>query len=61
MDGDRVPELTGISAPVFGADESLVGALTLTMPTSRKRAAFVQTVRKAAAQLSRRLGGESPR
>lgn len=58
MDGDRVAELTGISAPVFGADGSLVGALTLTMPTSRKRAGFVQAVRKAAARLTERLGGK---
>jgi DNA-binding IclR family transcriptional regulator len=57
-DGDRVPDLSGISAPVFGPDDQLVGALTLTMPTSRKRATFVQAVRKAAAQLTQRLGGE---
>ena len=35
--GDRVPELVGISAPVFGADGVLVGALTLTMPAHRRR------------------------
>lgn len=57
MDGDRVPDLTGISAPVFGADGTLVGALTLTMPTSRKRASFVPAVRKAARELTQRLGG----
>jgi len=59
-DSDRVPDLSGISAPVFGADGQLVGALTLTMPTSRKRPSFLQAVRKAAAQLTQRLGGESP-
>jgi len=57
LDSDRVPDLTGISAPVFGADGALVGALTLTMPTSRKRASFVSAVRKAATALTRRLGG----
>jgi DNA-binding IclR family transcriptional regulator len=57
LDSDRVPDLTGISAPVFGADGGLVGALTLTMPSSRKRASFVQAVRKGAAQLTKRLGG----
>jgi DNA-binding IclR family transcriptional regulator len=57
MDSDRVPDLTGISAPVFGADGKLVGALTLTMPTSRKRASFVPAVRKAAKALTQSLGG----
>jgi DNA-binding IclR family transcriptional regulator len=60
LDSDRVPDLSGISAPVFGADGELVGAITLTMPTSRKRPAFVQAVRKAAAQLTQRLGGDQP-
>ena len=60
LDSDRVPDLTGISAPVFGADGQLVGALTLTMPTSRKRATFPNAVRKAAAQLTQRLGGRPP-
>lgn len=57
MDSDRVRDLSGISAPVFGPGAQLVGAVTLTMPTSRKRASFVQAVRKAAADLTRRLGG----
>jgi DNA-binding IclR family transcriptional regulator len=55
--GDRVPELTGISAPVFGVDGRLVGALTLTFPTTRHDAAFVPMVRDAARTLTRRLGG----
>jgi DNA-binding IclR family transcriptional regulator len=55
--GDRVPELTGISAPVFGHDGALAGALTLTLPTSRINDAFVPIVRAAAETLSRRLGG----
>lgn len=58
VDGDRVPDLSGISAPVFGPEGQLVGALTLTMPTSRKRPAFVHAVRQAAAQLTQRLGGD---
>ncbi len=60
MDGDRVQDLSGISAPVFGPGGQLVGALTLTMPTSRKRASHVQAVRKAAAELTHRLGGKAP-
>ncbi|WP_427913773.1 IclR family transcriptional regulator [Ramlibacter sp. MMS24-I3-19] len=57
LDGDRVKDLTGISAPVFGADGQLVGAVTLTMPTSRRRPSFLHAVRKAAARLSEGLGG----
>jgi DNA-binding IclR family transcriptional regulator len=60
LDGDRVKELTGMSAPVFAADGQLVGAVTLTMPTSRKRPNFLQAVRKAAAQVTQRLGGVPP-
>jgi len=60
LDGDRVRDLTGISAPVFGPGGQLAGALTLTMPTSRKKASFVAAVRKAAAQLTERLGGRAP-
>ena len=33
--GDRVPELAGLAAPVFGADGGLAGAVTLTMPVER--------------------------
>jgi len=57
LDGDRVPGLTGISAPVFGGDGALVGALTLTLPTSRARAEFASAVHAAAQRLTRRLGG----
>lgn len=60
LDGDRVKDLTGISAPVFGADGELVGAVTLTMPTSRRKPGFQLAVRKAAARLSARLGYRPP-
>lgn len=60
VDGDRVAELSGISAPVFGAEDGLIGALTLTMPTPRKQKRFVQAVRQAAALLTERLSGVSP-
>ena len=40
LSGDRVAELTGISAPVFGPGGALAGALTLTMPTSRMNDAY---------------------
>jgi DNA-binding IclR family transcriptional regulator len=61
LSGDRVPELTGISAPVFGHGGLLVGALTLTLPTSRLRPEFKFSVLDAARQLSARLGGSDPR
>ena len=57
MKGDRVPDLAGISAPVFGPGGALVGALTLTMPVSRMRDEFIRTVRTAAQHLTSRLGG----
>jgi DNA-binding IclR family transcriptional regulator len=57
LDGDRIQDLTGISAPVFGVDASLVGALTLTLPTNRRKPEFVAAVRGAARRLSLRLGG----
>jgi DNA-binding IclR family transcriptional regulator len=54
--GDRTPDLAGVSAPVFGVGGELQGALTLTCPASRRRAAFVPQVRDAARALSRTLG-----
>jgi DNA-binding IclR family transcriptional regulator len=58
--GDRVPELTGISAPVFGADGGLVGALTLTLPTVRQLPGLDGVVKAAALRLTARLGGALP-
>lgn len=54
--GDRVPGLTGISAPVWGLDGRLQGALTLTLPETRLKASFANAVRQAARRLSERLG-----
>jgi DNA-binding IclR family transcriptional regulator len=59
-DGDIVPELAGISAPVFGAGGELAGALVLTMPSTRMRADHAAEVRQAARQLTLRLGGTYP-
>ncbi|WP_284619633.1 IclR family transcriptional regulator [Aquabacterium humicola] len=56
LSGDRVPGLTGISAPVFDADGALAGALTLTMPTPRLQPRFAAQVKAAAATLSAKLG-----
>jgi DNA-binding IclR family transcriptional regulator len=54
--GDRLAEVAGISAPVFGASGALVGALTLTMPAHRYTVDAIAPVRAAAAALSREEG-----
>jgi DNA-binding IclR family transcriptional regulator len=54
--GDRSPDLAGISAPVFKAHGELLGAVTLTMPTSRFQEEFVQPVKDAARKISEGLG-----
>lgn len=55
--GDRVPELAGISAPVFDANAQLAGAVTLTMPSTRLNHKHVGPVRAAARELTLALGG----
>jgi DNA-binding IclR family transcriptional regulator len=50
--GDRLHEVAGISAPVFHADASLAGAITLTMPAHRYDERYVKAVLAAARQLS---------
>ena len=50
--GDRLAEVAGISAPVFGADGSLAGALTLTMPGNRYSERHVKPVLQAARRLT---------
>lgn len=54
--GDRLAEVTGVSAPVWGPDAQVVAALTLSMPAHRYREAFVAQVLAAARELSARLG-----
>lgn len=56
LSGDRVPDVAGIAAPVFGVSGQLAGALTLTMPAHRLDTAQVPFVVAAAARLSTRLG-----
>jgi DNA-binding IclR family transcriptional regulator len=58
--GDRMPELAGVAAPVFGAEGELVGALTLTMPSERFDAGFEYPVTAAARRLTALLGGNYP-
>jgi len=60
LSGDRVPGLTGISAPVFDGSGALVGALTLTLPTERLRSGFAAAVKAGARRLSEQLGAARP-
>jgi len=53
---DRAPELAGISAPVFYANDALAGALTLTMPAQRFDPAYIDIVCRAAQTLNKSLG-----
>ncbi|HEY9279990.1 MAG TPA: IclR family transcriptional regulator [Eoetvoesiella sp.] len=50
--GDRIAEVAGISAPVFKADGTLAGAMTLTLPVSRYDTRHIEPVLKAAQRLS---------
>lgn len=54
--GDRVPQLSGISAPCFDARGQLAGAVTLTMPTERLRPEQAAHVLAAAQTISQALG-----
>jgi DNA-binding IclR family transcriptional regulator len=56
LTGDRVKDLAGVSAPVFGSGGTLAGALTLTLPAQRHRPGLAAVVQAAAARLSHRLG-----
>lgn len=53
--GDREAGVAGIAAPVFRLDGSLLGALTLTMPSERYDERQVAPVVEAARQLSGKL------
>lgn len=60
LSDDRVQGLTGISAPVWSAEGTLAGALTLTLPSQRLRESFAGAVRATAQEATRRLGGRAP-
>ncbi len=61
--GERDAETAGISAPIFGAVGSLVGAIGLVGPVSRLDEAAMRRLRPQllnyAAQATRRLGGDA--
>jgi DNA-binding IclR family transcriptional regulator len=50
--GDRLPEVAGISAPVFRGDGSIAAAVTLTMPSHRYDERYVKPVLEAARKLN---------
>ncbi len=59
--GERNPETPAVAAPVFGADGALAGALGVSGPRARieaAHAAHLTAVAQAAAELTRRLGGD---
>lgn len=53
--GDRLPEVAGISAPVFSHDGRLAAALTLTMPAHRYDERWIAPVVQAAQGLCGRV------
>ncbi len=60
---ERDPDTSGLSAPVFGPDQALAGAVTVAGPASRVTQAFVTrhapTLLQAVAQMTRDLGGDA--
>jgi DNA-binding IclR family transcriptional regulator len=59
-DGDIVPELAAIAAPVFSPDGSLAGVLQVTMPSVRFQPTVAPRVAAAARQITTRIGGFYP-
>jgi DNA-binding IclR family transcriptional regulator len=60
LKGDRVREVAGISAPVFGFEGAVVGAIALIMPSERFEPAQARQVREAGLRLTKQLGGRWP-
>ena len=62
---DRLPELGGIAAPVFGADEVLLGSLNVAGPVNRltrSRLVLMEPmIKSAAATLTKAMGGDTHR
>lgn len=61
--GERDPDTAGISAPVFGKDQKLMGALTVAGPRSRINQAFIDAMRAPLLDVTIRatmaLGGDT--
>jgi DNA-binding IclR family transcriptional regulator len=63
--GEREPDIGAIASPVFGPQGTLRGALAISGPAARFSPALIpgmtQSLLRAAADLTRRLGGETSR
>jgi len=63
--GEREPEVSSVSAPIFGLDWKLLGSICISGPTSRlskqKLLSLAQTVIHAANQLSYSMAGSTQR
>jgi DNA-binding IclR family transcriptional regulator len=61
--GNRNPEVCGVAAPVFGADNQLVGSLSLSGPTSRHNRKWTISMKPVvlamAERATRALGGQT--
>ena len=61
--GERVPDTSGVAAPIFGPRQALAGALTIAGPSARIDAAFVTlhlpALLEAAASITNKLGGNA--
>ncbi|MBP0597740.1 IclR family transcriptional regulator [Herbaspirillum sp. LeCh32-8] len=57
--GDRQEGVSGISSPVFDATGKLVGAITLTMPSTRFKETHKDAVLSAAKEMTQGLGGST--
>jgi DNA-binding IclR family transcriptional regulator len=61
--GERDPEVSGISAPVFGTNQKLVGAIGIVGPLNRLRRDVLEGLRpmilQVAAEATDLLGGDS--
>jgi DNA-binding IclR family transcriptional regulator len=61
--GERDPETAGISAPIFGGGQLLLGSLTLAGPRSRMDEAYIDNIRvpllRIAARATGALGGDA--
>jgi DNA-binding IclR family transcriptional regulator len=55
--GQRLPDVAGVSAPVFGADGRIAGAITLTLPAHRHDPSHITPVVAAAQALTATLTG----
>ncbi|AMR80544.1 IclR family transcriptional regulator [Cupriavidus nantongensis] len=55
--GDRKPDIAGVSAPVFDAENKLAGAVTLTLPASRFSDSLASAVVNSAAKVTGKLRG----